>query len=77
VVGYEKVKQFVNDDVIPQFLIEIEQLSVEIQVAAGGAGGPFAAHGSHAEPDHIHIKFFRLVANPTFEFSLVVYRLHP
>ena len=54
VVGDEEMQQFVDDDVVPKVLIQIQQFDIEVQMAIDRTGGPFITHRAHTKPHHFN-----------------------
>ncbi len=54
VVRHREVEQLMNDDVIADIPVEMQKLSVEVQIPAGGTGCPFVAHWAKGEPPPCH-----------------------
>ena len=76
VVGNKEMKQFVDDDIVPEFLIECQQLDIKVHVAICGTGGPLRPHRADTKPCHFNIKFFRPVMDSIFKRAFLLQCRH-
>ena len=72
VIWHGEMEQFVDDDVVLQLYVESEQFVVKIQVAGGGTGSPFVAHGANTQPDDLHIQFVGPIADASLESLFLI-----
>ncbi len=54
-VGNEKMEEFMHDNIIPKGGLETQKFNVKIEMAIGGTGGPFVAHGANTQPNDFDV----------------------
>ena len=67
VIRHREMKQFVNDDIVPKFALQFQQLAVKVEMPIGRARCPFITHGAYPQPDNFDIKLCRPLVHAAFE----------
>src|SRR5215471_17119563 len=75
-IGYEKMKQFVHNDIIGDFVVNREELTVEVKITSSGARCPFGAHRTNRKRMDFDIQLRCPPQNTLLESSLRFFRIH-
>ena len=74
VIGHKEMQEFVDNDIVPEFLIEFQKFAVEIQMSVGGTGRPLVVHRAHPKPDDMYVQFISPRMDTALEGLLVTRR---
>lgn len=55
-IRHKEMQQLMNNHVVPERVIKVEQLGVEIQMAVSGTGSPLFTHRADTQPGHLNIQ---------------------
>ena len=70
-IRHEEMQQLMDDYIVPERFIKPKQISIEVQMAVRGTGGPLVTHRPDAQPGHLHFQLVGPVVYPSLECALL------